>query len=110
MDFRRKTLLAVIASTALASQAAAADGKALFLEKKCNTCHSIDSQSIEKTSKTMKGVDLSNASGLVESADWAKSFLKREVKKDDKNHQREFKGTDEELNAIVDWLMTLKAS
>jgi hypothetical protein len=32
------------------------------------------------------------------------------VKKDDKNHQREFKGTDEELNAIVDWLMTLKAS
>jgi hypothetical protein len=73
-------------------------------------CHSVDSQSIAKTSKTMKGPDLSNAAGLVESADWAKSFLKREVKKDDKNHQREFKGTDEELNAIVDWLMTLKTS
>jgi cytochrome c551/c552 len=108
MDFQRKALFAVIVSSGLASTAVAADGKALFLENKCNMCHSVDSQSIEKTSKTMKGVDLSNAASLVESADWAKSFLKREVKKDDKNHQREFKGTDEELNAIVDWLMTLK--
>jgi mono/diheme cytochrome c family protein len=110
MNLHRKALFAVIISSGLASTAAGADGKALFLEKKCNTCHSVDSQSIPKTSKTMKGVDLSNASALVESADWAKSFLKREVKKDDKNHQREFKGTDEELNAIVDWLMTLKTS
>jgi cytochrome c551/c552 len=110
MDSRRRTLFAIIALSGLASAAAAADGKALFLEKKCNMCHSVDSQSIAKTSKTMKGPDLSNAAGLVESADWTKSFLKREVKKDDKNHQREFKGTDEELNAIVDWLMTLKTS
>ena len=108
MDFSRNMLLAAIVSTSLASAVAAADGKALFVEKKCNMCHSVDSQSIAKTSKTMKGPDLSNASALVESADWAKSFLKREVKKDDKNHQREFTGTDEELNAIVDWLMTLK--
>ena len=110
MDFSRNMLLAAIVSTSLASAVAAADGKALFLEKKCNQCHSVDSQSIEKTSKTMKGPDLSNAASLVESADWAKSFLKREVKKDDKNHQREYKGTEEELEAIVSWLMTLKTS
>jgi cytochrome c551/c552 len=100
----------VLMSGVLGSAAAAADGKAVFLEKKCNTCHSVDSQSIVKTSEKMKGPDLSNAASLVESADWAKSFLKREVKKDDKNHQREFNGTDEELSAIVDWLMTLKTS
>ena len=88
----------------------AADGKALFLENKCNLCHTIDSQGIAKTSDKMKAPDLSNASGLVESADWLKSFLKKEVKKDDKAHQREFKGSDEDLDAIVQWLMTLKKS
>ncbi len=105
---RPRTISLTAAFAVLASMAAAADGKALFLEKKCNQCHTVDSQSIAKTSEKMKGVDLSNASALIESKDWAKSFLKREVKKDDKNHQREFKGTDEELDAIVSWLMTLK--
>lgn len=86
----------------------AADGKAIFLGQKCNLCHTIDSQGIAKTSDKIKAPDLSNASGLVESADWLKSFLKKEVKKDDKNHLREFKGTAEELDAVVQWLVTLK--
>ncbi len=100
--------LALAAGAAVSSTVDAADGKAIFLAQKCNTCHTIDSQSIAKTSEKMKAPDLSNASGLVESADWLKSFLKKEVKKDDKNHQREFKGTAEELDAVVQWLMTLK--
>jgi mono/diheme cytochrome c family protein len=90
------------------STAEAADGKEIFLGQKCNLCHTIDSQEIAKTSEKMKAPDLSNAAGLIESADWAKKFLKKEVKKDDKAHQREFKGTDEELDAVVQWLMTLK--
>ncbi len=88
----------------------AADAKEIFLGQKCNLCHTIDSQGIAKTSDKMKAPDLSNASGLIESADWLKSFLKKQVKKDDKNHLREFKGTDEELDAVVQWLMTLKKS
>jgi len=100
--------LVLAIGVAVSSSVGAADGKAIFLDKKCNLCHTIDSQSIARTSEKMKAPDLSNASGLVENADWLKSFLKKEVKKDDKNHQREFKGTDEELDAVVQWLMTLK--
>jgi mono/diheme cytochrome c family protein len=94
----------------VSSTAGAADGKAIFLAQKCNLCHTIDSQQIAKTSEKMKAPDLSDAGGMVESADWLKSFLKKEVKKDDKNHQREFKGTPEELDAVVQWLLTLKKS
>lgn len=110
--YLQATLVAVVASwTVLVSTgAAAADGKALFVENKCNTCHSVDSQSIEKTSEKMKGPDLSNAASLLESAEWAKSFIKREAKKDGKSHVRPFRGSDEDLEAIVDWLMTLEAS
>jgi mono/diheme cytochrome c family protein len=103
-------VLALAVSATVSSTVGAADGKAIFLAQKCNLCHTIDSQSIAKTSEKMKAPDLSNAGGLVESADWLKSFLKKEAKKDDKAHQREFKGTDEDLDAVVQWLMALKKS
>lgn len=109
-SFRISLAVALALAPGMVSIGNAADGKALFLDKKCNLCHTIDSQGIVKTSEKMKAPDLSNASGLVESADWLKSFLKKEVKKDDKGHQREFKGTDGELDAVVQWLMTLKKS
>jgi len=113
MNMIRPTIalaFALALGVTVSSTVDAADGKAIFLAQKCNLCHTIDSQGIAKTSEKMKAPDLSNASGLVESADWLKSFLKKEVKKDDKNHQREFKGTPEELDAVVQWLMTLKKS
>jgi mono/diheme cytochrome c family protein len=102
--------VALLVAPVILSTGYAADGKALFLSNKCNLCHTIDSQGIAKTSEKMKAPDLSNASGMAESADWLKSFLKKEVKKDDKAHQREFKGTPEELDTVVQWLMTLKKS
>ena len=100
--------MSVIALFLLSSLGAAADGKAVFLEKKCNLCHSIDSQQIEKTSDKMKGTDLSNVGPSLESAAWVKSFLKKEAQKEGEDHRREFKGTDEELDALADWLLTLK--
>lgn len=110
-EFRISLLvMAGIVAIAISAPLQAADGKAVFLDKKCNMCHSVDSQSIEKTSEKMKAPDLSNAASLVSSGDWLKDFLTRKVKKDDKNHMREFKGTDEELNAVVDWILSLKTS
>ena len=50
------TTLLVIIALVPAAQAGDADGKALFLEKKCNLCHAIDSQGITKKSEKMKGV------------------------------------------------------
>ncbi|MGH9462773.1 MAG: c-type cytochrome [Vicinamibacteria bacterium] len=83
-------------------------GKAAFLENKCNMCHTIESQGIEKTSK-MVAPDLSDAGNMVESAEWLKGFfLKENAAKDGKKHSKTWSGTDEQMKAIIDWVMTLK--
>jgi mono/diheme cytochrome c family protein len=103
--------LAVFAlAVGLASVAQAADGKALFVEKKCNLCHAVDSQGIEKKSAKMKGAELSDAGSRVESADALKKFLTQETMKDGEKHKKKWKGTDEELDTIVEWVMSLKTS
>ena len=90
--------------------AAEAPGKQVFLAKKCNICHSIDSQSIARTSKSdkMKGPDLSNVGGT-HLAPWIMQFLEREVATSDgKKHGKPWNGTDAELKQLADWLSTLK--
>jgi len=85
-------------------------GKTAFLENKCNVCHTIESQGIEKTSK-MAAPDLSDAGNMVESAEWLKGFfLKENAAKDGKKHSKTWSGTDEQMKAIIDWVMTLKKS
>jgi mono/diheme cytochrome c family protein len=85
----------------------AIDGKETFLAQKCNTCHSVSSAGIEATTKSekMKGPDLV---GVVQAHDpaWISDFVHRRIEKDGKKHSKEYKGTDEELAAIVDWLKT----
>jgi mono/diheme cytochrome c family protein len=108
MEVSMKLALFLASGIVTASSALAADGKELFLAQKCNLCHSVDSQGIAKTNAKMKAPDLSNAGGMVESADWVKSFLKKEVKKDGKAHTKEFKGSAEELDAVAQWIVSLK--
>jgi mono/diheme cytochrome c family protein len=100
--------LALVVGAAPATYAA--DGKALFTEKKCDLCHSIESQGIQKKSEKMKGAELSDAGNMVSDAEWLKKFLTQDELKDGDKHQRKWKGTDEELNAIVTWIMSLKKS
>ena len=105
------SLVVFVLAVGLASvgQVEAADGKALFESKKCNLCHSIESQGITKKSEKMKGAELSDAGNMVESADALKKFLTQETMgKDGKKHQKKWSGTDEELDAIVTWVMSLK--
>jgi mono/diheme cytochrome c family protein len=93
---------------ALASPAGAADGKAIFEAQKCNTCHGVSTAGIAATttSEKMKGPDLV---GGVSDAAWTKQYIKKEVaNKADKKHMKEFKGTPEELDAIVAWLQAQK--
>lgn len=87
----------------------AQDGKAAFLENKCNVCHTVESQEVEKTSK-MAGPDLSDAGNMVESADWLKGFLMKENETEAGKHKKTWSGTDEQLQAIIDWVMGLKKS
>lgn len=90
--------------------AAEMDGKALFTDAhKCSMCHAVPAEGIEaKTkSKTMKGGDLG---GKID-AEFAEiaAYLRKEGEIDGKSHKKPFKGTDEELQTILDWLGTLEA-
>jgi mono/diheme cytochrome c family protein len=82
----------------------AADGKEVFLAQKCNLCHTVSSADIEATTKSdkMLGPDLS----AVEAHDpaWLAKYLKQEETRDGEKHKKAFKGTDEELQALIAWL------
>ena len=81
---------------------AATDGKQLFLDQKCNMCHTVSSASITPTSK-IKAPDLS---GLASKEDPAtlKKYLKKEADKNGKKHIKPFAGTDAQLDTLVAWL------
>lgn len=81
------------------------DGKNIFIDAKCNNCHTVTSMDI--TSKKDDATDLSNI-GTVGDAQLIKSYLLKEAKINDKEHKTKFKGTEEELNNLVNWLFTLK--
>ena len=108
------TLITVLALFLLPAAAfgeeAEMDGKALFTDThKCNMCHGVPAAEIEAKTKNekMKGGDLG---GKIETefADLA-AYVRKEAELDGKTHKKPFKGTDEELQAILDWLGTLEA-
>ncbi len=88
----------------------ALDGKTLFTDThKCSTCHAVPAAEIEAKTKNekMKGGDLG---GKVE-GEFAEiaAYVRKETELDGKTHKKPFKGTDEELQAIIDWLASLEA-
>ena len=100
------------ASPALAAAGAgdAAPGSAAFVDLKCSICHSIESQGIERKSKSekTKGPDLSTI-GATRDAAWIAKFLRKEVVNEhDKKHEKDFKGTPEQLQQIAQFLASLK--
>ncbi len=84
-----------------------APGKKLFLANKCNTCHSIESQTIKKTLATSKAPDLSNV-GSERKADWIAQFIQKKIDKDGKKHLKLWAGKEEDLKTLTEWLVTLK--
>ena len=100
-------VVVLLASIAAAAVAAEPDGKAVFAAQKCNLCHSVQAQGIDRTVKSSKAKDLSNA-GAEHNADWLQKWLKKEEMIDGKKHQKTFTGSDAELAALVQWLQTLK--
>ncbi len=103
-------MAAILAFPTAAAASEAAAGQEAFVALKCNLCHSVEAVDIAAKTKSdkMKGPDLSSSSEL--DVEWAFQYIKRDVLKDDKQHKKEFKGTDEELTAILDWLATLETS
>jgi mono/diheme cytochrome c family protein len=110
--------LVLVAGGALAQdKPASRDGKAIFLENKCNTCHTIQVAGVEKRKATTaedgekktdkKPPDLSGV-GLEHKPEWIAAYLmKTEAIKGEK-HNRKFRGPESDLKIVSTWLSTLK--
>ncbi len=85
-------------------------GKKIFIDSKCNVCHSIDSQGVAKKTTSNKPdgpPDLSNV-GALHKADWMTKYLNKEEARNDKKHIKAWTGKKEDLEILVKWLETLK--
>lgn len=87
----------------------ALDGKQIFLDQKCNVCHTVSTAGIEAKVKstTMGGPDLANV-GDRHDAEWIENWLRKKVEMDGKKHPKAFTGSDEELGALIAWLQKQK--
>jgi len=99
--------LAFMAAQTLATPADA--GKDLFVSSKCNMCHAVSSAGIEAKMKNpkMQGRDLTGITATRDAA-WITKYIKKEEKIEGKAHKATFKGTDEDIQALIDWLGTQK--
>lgn len=91
-----------------ASPAPQLDGKQVFLDQKCNMCHSVEAENIEATTKAekMKGPDLSTVTSEHEDELLA-DYLRRKAELNGKKHAKPFTKSDEELGALLGWLHTV---
>ncbi len=98
------------AQTAMSDDSGAA-GKKLFLDQKCNLCHSIPPAGIEAMTKSaaIKGPDLVNLTDKHDK-EWVEKWLRLEETMNGKKHKKKFTGSDEELDTLVDWLFMQKSS
>ena len=84
------------------------DGKQIFLDAKCQTCHTVESADI-KSDKTLRGGDLSKV-GDEFKADWLKKYMMKEVDLNEKKHpSKAWKADDEGFDELVKWLASLKS-
>ncbi len=86
----------------------ASRGFELFHTLKCQLCHSVPAADIEAKTKSdkIKGADLGTPASQL-TAEEMSGYIRREAELDGKQHKKEFKGTDEELAVIIDWLLEL---
>ena len=105
-------LLATLPTTAvaLAEGEATASGPELFTTHKCMLCHGVEAAGIEAKTKSAKmaGPDVSGFT--TDDVAALAGYLRKQSERDGVAHKREFEGTDEELQTILDWLGSLEAS
>jgi mono/diheme cytochrome c family protein len=97
-------LLASLATPPTASAQATLDGKQIFLREKCSLCHAVGKAGIEATvrSDKMKGPDLSKVADRKPAV--LLDYLRQKSEIDGEKHNKAFKGSDEELGALVSWM------
>lgn len=114
--------LLVAAGGAFAVEQDQSPGAQLFIQHKCHTCHSVQSKGIGAPAKAeveeeeddgwddddAGSPDLSGA-GISRDSEWLNLWLRKEVATEKgKKHMKRFKGSDEDRQVIVDWMLTLK--
>lgn len=80
-------------------------GQDLFLAQKCNMCHAVSTVGIEAKMKSpaMMGPDLKGVGQRLDAETVAK-YMRKETQIEGKDHKKEWKGTPEELEALIAWL------
>lgn len=86
------------------SQDGAKTGKTIFEEAKCSKCHSVEKKGVVLEKKNDKYPDLSTITEGHDAAFWTK-FLKKEETLNGKKHAIAFKGGDDDLSVLIQWLM-----
>ena len=91
------------------------EGQTQFLKAKCNHCHTVVAAGIgepreepEEESDIVLPPDLSTV-GSSHEGEWMTLYLQKKETKDGNKHKKRFKGKDEQLAELVDWLVSLKA-
>ena len=86
------------------------EGRAAFDANKCVMCHGVAAEDLKPKAKSEKmlGPDLSGFKSEVELPKML-AYMRGESAIDGAKHKKPFKGTDEELQAIFDWLGSLEA-
>jgi mono/diheme cytochrome c family protein len=100
-------LLTGSASPGAAVNTADSGGLQAFEDQKCHLCHGVAAVNIEAKTKSakLKGPDLS---GYSKDAAWTSDYLYKKVDLDGKKHPNSFKGSEEELQLILEWLASLE--
>ncbi len=92
----------VLFSTAFGSDQT--EGQNLFMGKGCNYCHAVPDSGIEATTsiEPLK----SNLVGLSQRFEktWLENYLRKKTDLNGEPHRKAFKGPDQELRTIIDWL------
>lgn len=92
-----------------ASAATNLDGKQLFRQSRCDLCHGVSTAGIQPraTSEKMRGPDLVNLAER-RSTDWLIAYMRGQERIDGDRHEPGFTGSDEELGALLSWLLEQK--
>lgn len=100
-------LLAAFYSGPVAEAQGAKDGKQIFLDQKCNMCHSVPTAGIAATTKSekMKGPDLVN---VKHDAKTLTAYLKKTADLNGKKHPKAVTLSDADLTALINWILAQK--
>ncbi len=87
------------------AQAEDSAGQALFLEQRCHGCHAVPNAGIAKAGDDTVSAPRLEALGDRYKRKTMKRWLERKKNAEGYTHLQYFKGTDEELQVLVDWLI-----